>query len=662
LVALDNYSRLWLFDMATQQLLWRSGSSSTVFPRQAEMLTFTSDDLHIIYVDTTGLQILQPRTLRDRVATRPRRPFAEVQAASLSVKNADTGSSGQEQTETVEDKDNEAEEEHVNAGFVAYAYSRQRNWVFCGSKNGHLFLLDQCQPEPKLLKWFDMSEVIRVSHTLDVGCDDQGSLVAFVDFGNLVIISMTWPEPSGSPDQEPDVTVAIWRGPLGDTFDCKILLVSGRHHRLLIETSLFVGLWAVPDGDGGNLEYRHMLKRMSTIRERWTWISCPSPNLEADLLIRCQLSTMEFCVFDWRTLNMLAKVQPSPSPGAAFGEFITTTPHHRCFATRRGPETKTWLEEAPHTIALWTFEDLEDALLTSKPLKPRWEILAGGDPDKIKTFLGVFRNRLVVYTVDRWVASYELALLLPTNDADAPETDNPNATADQQSQQPSPQGQEEKEPQRQLTVVEGSLVKHFFIPDFLSSNLLNTTRALEKNFRIMNDDGDMVVYSNKGPVLFKRGLRITQDGSPFPLQRMLRGEKEGEFARGWTGLGATAEEGRPPGFSSPTWFKDRGAKLQDEEEEEGCDKSRSVNPRPVSEEHGESNKGEGNKRNYAEDEDESQEEHYQVAGDREDEEGEGSWVKMEREDDDGNDSTVLRVGFGVRTAADGKQNLVTYTI
>ncbi|KAL1836434.1 hypothetical protein VTJ49DRAFT_5155 [Mycothermus thermophilus] len=265
---------------------------------------------------------------------------------------------------------------------------------------------------------------------------------------------------------------------------------------------------------------------------------------------------LEFDILDWRTLNLVANIQVSTSPDVLLSNNIQPSlTHPHCFTTLTIKRKEYVTKLQPHSahdlydwvVSLWTFEDLELACLTGQQPKPRWEIIQYSPPFHVRDVVGIFGNRLVVFTEDGWIASFELVMLLPTS-------------TDLQGQQQSGGGR--------LSVDETSFVRHFFLPDDLMAELLH---IISENFQIAKN-GEIIVIPPRGPVVFERGLEITEDGTPVKPQQRLRGEQEGVWKGGWTGMG-TGTQGRPPGFSSQKWFREgpwgeRGRLDTEEEDDE----------------------------------------------------------------------------------------------
>ncbi len=83
-----------------------------------------------------------------------------------------------------------------------------------------------------------------------------------------------------------------------------------------------------------------------------------------------------------------------------------------------------------NVVLFWNYQGWGD--LYTETAAPRWELRAHGPPSNAAFLIGIYKTRLVFYTVDHWVASYEW--ITPCF-------------------------------QKGSNVVEDSFVRHFFIPD-----------------------------------------------------------------------------------------------------------------------------------------------------------------------------------------------------
>jgi hypothetical protein len=158
------------------------------------------------------------------------------------------------------------------------------------------------------------------------------------------------------------------------------------------------------------------------------------------------------------------------------------------------------------SILFWDFQDLEHAV--SQPVAPRWEIRPSTLPCQVVHLIGAFGTRLVFYTADHWIASFEL---MPPD---------------------SPSG---------AIVAEGSFVRHFFLPN----NWIGSMSVNDMRFKVLSE-GEIVFERQGELAVIKRGLEITEDGAPFK-PRQLSSKTKAEL-RGFVSH-------RQPGISSPFWLE-----------------------------------------------------------------------------------------------------------
>ncbi|KAL2124979.1 hypothetical protein VTJ04DRAFT_1344 [Mycothermus thermophilus] len=575
----DGYSRAYLFDFATLRLIWISELDwANLGPRYGS-LAFTRDDLRVICALDQRLCIVEPRILRDRVIHSHNTP--PKMAAEFDITNA----------ARQENKGRQVIESSV--------YCPKLNVIFYVEMGGPVFACDLDEPESQPCWLFDWKP--RSGFRQVLACDEEGTILVMANGYDRVAI---WAI-SRQLTTSDEVQKSTWKvgQPLIGVSERGIprpdsLLVSSRHQRLLCASSLYtVILMSIPQcHDVGELETQ-LYDQCSPYQE---WISCPCPHLEADLLIRTQCSRLAIDIFDWRTLSQVARIQSSLGANFVFTGLTPFLSHPRCFAafiSRKAEPTNDWGVMGPpidHSVALWTFDDLEAACLGGKKPRPRWQIIQGTQPYYIRAIVGIFGNRIVVCTEGGWIASFELVML--------PSTTSPDTTIHPpEKEQPEGGG---------LMADESSFVRHFFLPDDLVAEI----KAFYTKHITITNHGDVIVLARRGPVVFKRGLEMTEDGTPFKPQQRLKGEQEGDWKGGWTGMGQ-GTQGRPPGFSSQKWFKERPwgdveelhtervlvRVIQNEEEEE-----RVYEEEKEAEEEEEENE-EGHGRGYEEEEEEEQE-------------------------------------------------------
>jgi WD40 repeat protein len=517
----DEYSRAYLFDFATLRLIWTSELDWANLGPPYGSLAFTRDDLRVICGLYQRLCIVEPRSLRDRVIHSHNTP--PKMAAKFDITNA------------------ARQENKGRQVIMSSVYCPKLNVIFYVEMGGSVFACDLDEPESQPCWLLDCRKP-RSEFRQVLGCNEEGTILVMANgYDRVVIWAISRQLTTSGEVQRP-----TWKvGPplIGDVEGYPIfisLLVSSRHQRLLCASSLdTVILMSIPQcHDVGELETQ-CYDQCSPYQE---WISCPCPHLEADLLIRTQKGRLEIDIFDWRTLSPVARIKSSLGPNFVFNGTLSSLSHPRCFAafiSRKAEPTNDWGDMSPtidHSVALWTFDDLEAACLGGKKPRPRWQIIPGTQPYYIRAIVGIFGNRIVVCAEGGWIASFELVML--------PSTTSPDTTIyPPKKEQPKGGG---------LIVDESSFTRHFFLPDDLVAEI---EEFYTKLITITNH-GDVIVFAQRGPVVFKRGLEMTEDGTPFKPQQRLKGEQEGDWKRGWTGMGK-GTQGRPPGFSSQKWFKER---------------------------------------------------------------------------------------------------------
>jgi hypothetical protein len=111
-------------------------------------------------------------------------------------------------------------------------------------------------------------------------------------------------------------------------------------------------------------------------------------------------------------------------------------------------------------------------------------------PSDVVHLIGVFGTRMVFYTADHWIASYEL---MPPG---------------------SPTG---------AVVAEGSFVRHFFLPN-------HWVGSVDRGGMLfgVGSDGEIIFARRDELAVIKRGLEVTEDGGAFQ-PRQLSNETRAQF-------------------------------------------------------------------------------------------------------------------------------------
>jgi hypothetical protein len=236
----------------------------------------------------------------------------------------------------------------------------------------------------------------------------------------------------------------------------KQILVSGKHSRLFLCAETLDILFAISNKGGGVWEAQ--LPGLQTPR----WAVHPT---DKDLLVRMEDSG--FGIYSWQKLEHLRSI-----PACVEGTFCRLTPlnHPLHFITssalRSGPAKAQW--------QLWNVQSLSAA--SGRPTT-----LIIPETAIIEVIIGTLASRLVFYTTDSWIASFDLA-------------------------QPTPE----------------SFIRHFFIPaDWVSAG-----RTLVMG---VGRDGEILFAKGKELAVVKRGLEGTEDpGGRVELRRgSLQPERRG---------------------------------------------------------------------------------------------------------------------------------------
>jgi hypothetical protein len=261
------------------------------------------------------------------------------------------------------------------------------------------------------------------------------------------------------------------------------ILVSSKHGRILVNTVNHDTLWPMPKQDEGT--WIHQIKRgildgIRVFSSPWvTRAGCAS-----DLLFRIRSRPQSVTeVYDWVTLTLI-RVVPLPLGHGFqyFDRFTTNTMFHpQYFAIHTIVEGRVFGRfELLNSTLLWDYDSIEDGS-ASHILAPRGDLR--DLPYRVERLIGFFRARLVLCMADQWIASVELT---PPG--------SPGA------------------------FVEGSFVRHFFLPDgwFLARRDVENDRIL---FGI-GCGGEIFLALRGELAVIKRELEVTEDGAAFDPRRV----------------------------------------------------------------------------------------------------------------------------------------------
>jgi WD40 repeat protein len=483
LVSADKMGHLTLFEFRTLRLLYRVRLETVIFPYD---LAFTSDNLRVIELREGQCRVWEPSVLRTGVPDPEPKPISP---------------------QDVENDWKTRDQQKV----VAMTCSHDFSVLFYAMGNGSVFGYDISGPEPDKTLLF-VQETSRSLSALHF--DHQGKILACSDHGarftarkvnkvlrrreNTEQFDPVWDVESPLIDVQPP-------GGLGIGL-VEQILVSSRHERVLLSGKKGDTLWALPTAGGGDWICQTKTGRM---RHGHRWMNCPCTRLSADLLLSIDETGQVINVHDWVTLGLLRTVPISPGAGLLLDQFAPLCHpfYYAAFAVEESAQPKTIYDTVPTaSILFWDFQDLEGA--GSQPVVPRWEIRPSTLPCRVVHLIGAFGTRLVFYTADHWIASFEL---MPPD---------------------SPRG---------AIVAEGSFMRHFFLPN----HWIGSTKVDDMRFQ-MCSEGEIVFERQGELAVIKRGLEITEDGAAFK-PRQLSNKTRAELG-GFVSL-------RQPGISSEFWLE-----------------------------------------------------------------------------------------------------------
>ncbi|KAK4154986.1 hypothetical protein C8A00DRAFT_13901 [Chaetomidium leptoderma] len=455
LASVDKLGNLTLFNFRTLRLLYRVRLETDIMPHG---LAFTSDDLRIIEIGKGQCRVWEPGVLcagtstYDHDVSLPVPIPIELGALRHHFKTR----AAQEIT--------------------AITCSHEFSVVFYAMGNGSIFGYDISGPAPEMELLFapeSHSDIIALHF------DGPGKILAYGNRRDRFAarkVSRRRKNP-----QEPN---AVWEvgSPLidiqrsGDDLGMlKQILVSSRHERLLVSTAEDGTLWPMPQQVGGG-ESGGCIRQIKTSEHSIgpRWITCPCPRSPVDLLLGIDEAGQTIKVYDWATFNLLRAVPLLPGFDLSLDRFAPLShPHYfATYATRTSEPESDIKEKQTAAILLWDFQDLEGAA-SSQPLAPRWQIVPSTLPSQVVHLIGAFGTRLVFYTADHWIASFELI----------------------------PPGS---------IVAEDSFVRHFFLPN----SWIGSMELCDMRFGI-SSEGE-IIFDRRGELaVIKRGLEVTEDGSTF---------------------------------------------------------------------------------------------------------------------------------------------------
>ncbi|KAK4237441.1 vegetative incompatibility protein HET-E-1 [Achaetomium macrosporum] len=373
------------------------------------------------------------------------------------------------------------------------ACSYESSVVFCGTEDGSVFAYDISGPEPQKQLLFTQSAQCG-AHLLHF--DDRGSILACGDhWGRFTARRISRPD-SRRTQKVWEVGLPLIEGRSGgqDSGVLRQVLVSSRHERLLVSTDMHDTLWPVPKQGEGVWICQNPSGSQST-GSRWI---C-RPGSQSDRLLRISDTGQEIKVYDWTTLALIQVLSLSLGGDLCLDRFSPLS-HPNYFATRamkisktQGTTTTSSKISQTDPILLWDYKDAEDGAGTLVP-RAKLDML----PSKVAQVVGSFGARLVLYTTDHWVASVELQ----------PPVSPGGATS---------------------AVVEGSFVRHFFLPnDWVGSMVVG-----KKMIYGIGRGGEILLARKSELAVIKRGLEVTEDGGTShprrPLYNSLRPQSGGRI-------------------------------------------------------------------------------------------------------------------------------------
>jgi WD40 repeat protein len=468
LAGVDKLGNLTLFEFKTLRLLYRARLDHT--HTMPNCLAFTSDDLRVIEVRPTQCRVKEPPVLRTDSA------MLEHHLSLIAPKPSDLD-------DIARGFETRNEEE-----ITAMTCSHEFSVVFYATGNRSVYGYDISGPEPgrELLFVHESRADVVALHF-----DDQGKVLACGGRWNRYTARAI-----SRRLKKPQERHAAWEvgAPLVDVQSLgpnpgilQQMLVSSRHGRLLVSTSSSDTVWPMPrqDDEGYIQQLKHSEDRTDTSTR---WITCPCPSSSADLLLGIEETGQEIHVYDWVTFNRLRVVPFAANPYLSVHCFAPLShPHYfATYAKSTISKSRASLDDQRAAILLWDYQDLEGP----GPAAPRCELRRPMLPSDIVHLIGVFGTRMVFYTADHWIASYEL---MPPG---------------------SPTG---------AVVAEGSFVRHFFLPN-------HWVGSVDRGGMLfgVGSDGEIIFARRDELAVIKRGLEVTEDGGAFQ-PRQLSNETRAQF-------------------------------------------------------------------------------------------------------------------------------------
>lgn len=460
LVGLDTAGQLTLYDFRTLRLLYRPYLE---IEGGSHGLAFTGDDLRVVEIGPGQWRVWEPPVLRTERSSEcdTLLPLPE-----------------QSQLEDIFQQRTTRDAQEV----IAMTCSHELNLVFCALGDGSVVGYDISGPEPQ-------KELLFV-HTVRPNSpkwETQVTVLSFDDRSKILVCGDSWDGFTARTvvrrQQSPQRPDLVWEvgSPLVNVqrrlnYERLLtqILPSPNHERLLVVTKADSTLWAMPllgeETSGGWI---------SRIETEWVagshlWISRARTDCGAEVLLRIGETGKDIGVYDWATLNLLRLIPLSISEDLKLVQFASLS-HPDYFATDAANLSDI---ESPGggwnlAVLLWDNGDFGGA--ASQPISPRWEVIKLILPFRISHLIGIFGRRLVFYTRDYWIVSFEVTPL------------------------GSPEG---------TTVDDGSFARHFFLPNDWNASYHPRDLQIE-----IGRNGEIIMGYGDELAVIKRALEMTvEDG------------------------------------------------------------------------------------------------------------------------------------------------------
>ncbi|KAG7287627.1 hypothetical protein NEMBOFW57_007140 [Staphylotrichum longicolle] len=460
LVAFDTGEQLTLYEFKTLRLLYRRSLEATDI---SYGFTFTGDNLRVVEMCLRQWRVWEPPVLRTERSSECKTllPLPEQSRLEDIIQPTVTKKAQQ---------------------IIAMTCSHESNLVFCALGDGSVVGYDISGPEPQ-------KELLFV-HTVRPNrpkWETQVTVLSFDDRSKILVCGDSWDGFTARTvvrrQQNPQRPGLAWKvgSPLVDVqrrlnYERLLtqILPSSNHERLLVVTKADSTLWAMPllgeEMSGG------WISRIETewIAGSHRWISRAGTDCGAEVLLRIGETGKDIGVYDWATLSLLRLIPLSISEDVNLVQFACLS-HPDYFATDAvnlsGVESPFggWT----HPVLLWDDEDFGGP--SSQPISPRWEVIKLILPFRISHLIGIFGRRLVFYTRDYWIVSFEVTPL------------------------GSPEG---------TTVDDGSFARHFFLPNDWNASYHPSDSQIE-----IGRNGEIIMGYGDELAVIKRALEITiEDG------------------------------------------------------------------------------------------------------------------------------------------------------